>query len=90
MAPRDGASSESDAEMLEGDSDVEYNERNDGNQGKGKGKEKEKKGKSKGKDVSVSLLFLWEQCETEVFMGGIGWICVGGKLYEVLGPGSRG
>ncbi|KAG8690432.1 hypothetical protein FRC08_010537 [Ceratobasidium sp. 394] len=56
MAPRTDASSESDAEMLGGDSDVEYTEQNDLDKGKGKGKEKEKKGKSKGKDVSFLVI----------------------------------
>ncbi|KAF8608732.1 TFIIH basal transcription factor complex, subunit SSL1 [Ceratobasidium sp. AG-I] len=51
MAPRTDASSESDAEMLGGDSDVEYTEKSN-DKGKGKGKAPEKKGKAK--EVSLS------------------------------------
>ena len=51
------AESESDAEMMDGDSDVEYTEQNGGDQGKGKGKEGEKKGKGKAKDVGISSMF---------------------------------
>ncbi|KEP46417.1 TFIIH basal transcription factor complex subunit Ssl1 [Rhizoctonia solani 123E] len=58
MAPRDDVSSGSEAGM-EGDSDVEYTEKNSGAAGdreKGKGKQKDKTGKNKAKDQGYS----WE------------------------------
>ncbi|CAE6414875.1 unnamed protein product [Rhizoctonia solani] len=58
MAPRDDVSSESEAGM-EGDSDVEYTEKNGdaaGDREKGKGKQKDKTGKNKSKDQG----YAWE------------------------------
>ncbi|KAG8746345.1 hypothetical protein FRC10_005334 [Ceratobasidium sp. 414] len=93
MAPRTDASSESDAEMLGGDSDVEYTEQND--RDKGKGKEKEKKGKSKGKDAGyaweANYTRSWDQVQEDEggsLLHSVEDLIARNKRKRLLGPGS--
>ncbi|KAG9091205.1 hypothetical protein FRC07_011894, partial [Ceratobasidium sp. 392] len=91
MAP----SSESDAEMLDGDSDVEYTEQNAGDKGKGKGKEKEKKGKSKGKDTGyaweANYTRSWDQVQEDEggsLLHSVEDLIARNRRKRLLGPGS--
>ncbi|QRW08258.1 suppressor of stem-loop protein 1 [Ceratobasidium sp. AG-Ba] len=95
MAPRDDASSESDAEMLEGDSDIEYTEQNGGEQGKGKGKDKEKKGKGKGKDTGyaweANYTRSWDQVQEDEggsLLHSVEDLIARNRRKRLLGPGS--